>query len=204
LSESICILDYGSGNVASVRNALERLGYSSKISNEISDVKNASHLVLPGVGAFAASMEKIKKKLPLDEIQNCVKVGKPILGICVGMQVLAEVGYEYEMYSGLGLISGAEVVELPNNVAKPHVGWNSIEIKVKHSMVSGLAGGADFYFVHSYYISKIKTEYLIAQCDYGITFPAIVAKDNLIGVQFHPEKSQSNGDILLRNFVGMN
>jgi glutamine amidotransferase len=194
-------LDYGTGNVASVKNSFDRLGLESFVSNEPSDVLRASHLVLPGVGAFKASMEKIRNKLPIDVISAQISLGKPLLGICVGMQVFAENGFEFEIHPGLNLITGSEVIELPKNVATPHVGWNSVEIARDHPILSRIEDGADFYFVHSYFVSKIDKLNIIATCDYGLKFPAVLVKDNLIGVQFHPEKSQSNGDKLLKNFV---
>lgn len=197
----VCILDYGSGNVASVRNSFQRLDIETVVSNEPTDILHSSHLVLPGVGAFKASMDKINAKLPLKEIYSQISLGKPFLGICVGTQALAETGFEFGSYPGLGLFPGSEVIELPVDVPRPHVGWNSIEVLVNHPILSGIENGADFYFVHSYFISKIEESNFIAQCDYGIKFPAIVAKDNLIGVQFHPEKSQNNGDRVLKNFV---
>ncbi len=201
LNPKICILDYGTGNVASVKNSFDRLGLESFISNESSDVLKASHLVLPGVGAFKASMEKIRNKLPIDVISAQISLGKPLLGICVGMQVFAENGFEFEIYPGLNLITGSEVIELPKNVTKPHVGWNSVEIARDHPILNSIENGADFYFVHSYFVSKIDELNIIATCDYGLKFPAVLVKDNLIGVQFHPEKSQNNGDRLLKNFV---
>ncbi len=197
----ICILDYGSGNVASVKNAFDRLGFESFISNEISDIANSSHLVLPGVGAFKASMEKIEVNLPIKAIKAEIAAGKPLLGICVGMQVFAEFGFEFEPYQGLNLIPGSEVVELPANLSRPHVGWNSITIEKDHPILHDIDNSTDYYFVHSYFVSKIDDSSLIASCDYGVKFPAVIAKNNLIGVQFHPEKSQRNGDKLLHNFV---
>ena len=201
MNSKICILDYGSGNVASVRNSFDRLGLESFISNEVSDIVRASHLVLPGVGAFKASMEKIQSKLPLDVIKDQISHGKPLLGICVGMQVFAECGFEFEIHPGLNLIPGSETIELPSEVPKPHVGWDSIKIKKDHPILNNIDDDADFYFVHSFFVSKINELSLIATCDYGVTFPVVLARDNLIGVQFHPEKSQNNGDKLLRNFV---
>ncbi len=201
MKRKVCILDYGSGNVASVRNSFDRLGFDSHISNKISDIVEASHLVLPGVGAFKASMEKIELNLPIDVIRKEISMGKPFLGICVGMQVFAESGFEFEVHPGLNLVPGAEVIELPAQVSKPHVGWNSIKIERNHPILNDIDDGADFYFVHSYFVSKIENSDVIANCKYGIEFPAVFAKNNLIGVQFHPEKSQSNGDNLLQNFV---
>ncbi len=200
----ICILDYGSGNVTSVKNSLDRLNIESLISNAKSDINEASHLILPGVGAFKASMDKINQKLPISLLKTQIALGKPLLGICVGMQVFAENGFEFEVSPGLGFIEGSEVIEIGNEVSKPHVGWNGINIESEHSILREIEDGADFYFVHSYHISKIEKINLVASCDYGVKFPAVIAKDNLIGVQFHPEKSQQNGDKLLRNFVKVN
>lgn len=201
MNRKVCILDYGSGNVASVKNSFDRLRIENFVSNEVSDILDASHLVLPGVGAFKASMEKINHKLPIEVLKSQVLLGKPLLGICVGMQVFAEYGHEFEVHPGLSFIPGSEVIELPAKVAKPHVGWNGIEIQKSHAILTDIENGADFYFVHSYFVSKVDASSLIASCDYGIKFPAVLANRNLIGVQFHPEKSQKNGDKLLRNFV---
>jgi glutamine amidotransferase len=204
LKPKVCILDYGSGNVTSVKNSLDRLDIESLISSSNADIVDASHLILPGVGAFKASMEKINQNLPISLLKTQVAEGKPLLGICVGMQVFAENGFEFEVSPGLGLIQGSEVIEIGNQVSKPHVGWNSINIQNDHFILRDIDDGSDFYFVHSYHISRIEKTNLIASCDYGVKFPAVIAKDNLIGVQFHPEKSQQNGDKLLRNFVELN
>jgi glutamine amidotransferase len=197
----VCILDYGSGNVASVRNSFQRLRIQTVVSNEVKNIFDASHLVMPGVGAFKASMDKIQSRLPLAEIYGQISLGKPFLGICVGMQALAEKGYEFGIYPGLNLIPGTEVIELPVDVPKPHVGWNSIEMQNYHPIMKDIDDNSDFYFVHSYFLSKVESANVIAVCNYGIKFPAVIARDNLIGVQFHPEKSQNNGDKLLKNFV---
>jgi len=197
----VCILDYGSGNVASVKNSFDRLGVRNKVSNQESDIRNMSHIVLPGVGAFKTSMEKIMANIPIDTVIAEIKKGKPMLGICVGMQVLAENGFEFGIHPGLNLITGTEVVELPGSVSKPHVGWNSLEITGSHPVLSGIESGSDFYFVHSYYMKNVPSSELIAVSDYGLKFPAVIASENLIGVQFHPEKSQIKGDLLLRNFL---
>ena len=204
MKPKVCILDYGSGNVTSVKNSLDRLDIESLISSSNADIVDASHLILPGVGAFKASMEKINQNLPISLLKTQIAEGKPLLGICVGMQVFAENGFEFEVSPGLGLIQGSEVIEIGNQVSKPHVGWNSINIQNDHFILRDIEDGSDFYFVHSYHISRIEKTNLIASCDYGVKFPAVIAKDNLIGVQFHPEKSQQNGDKLLRNFVELN
>jgi glutamine amidotransferase len=203
MNNKICILDYGSGNAGSVLNAFTRLGFDASISNEVEDISKASHLVMPGVGAFKASLDKIQKLVPVEYIRHQIEKGKPFLGICVGMQVLAETGFEFEKASGLNFFNGSEVVELPESVIRPHVGWNNITINMEHQILSGIGDDADFYFVHSFYMTNLEDNSIIATCDYGLKFPAVVAKDNLVGVQFHPEKSQKFGDKLIRNFVGL-
>lgn len=203
MNNKICILDYGSGNAGSVLNAFTRLGFDATISNEVEDISKASHLVMPGVGAFKASLDKIQKLVPVDHIRQQIVKGKPFLGICVGMQVLAETGFEFEKAPGLNLFNGSEVVELPKSVIRPHVGWNNITINKEHPILSGIGDDADFYFVHSFYMTNLEDNSIIATCEYGLNFPAVVAKDNLVGVQFHPEKSQKFGDQLIRNFVDL-
>lgn len=201
MDKRVCILDYGSGNVASVKNALDRLQIQSVISNDKIVIENATHLILPGVGAFSSSMDKIEKRVPVDIVREQLAKGKPFLGICVGMQVLAETGHEFQERHGLNLFPGTNVVELPKSVSTPHVGWNNLELLQKHDITYGLQDESDFYFVHSYRIADISSNYIVATCDYGTNFPSIIANENLIGVQFHPEKSQRNGDIILKNFV---
>lgn len=203
MNNQVCILDYGSGNVTSVKNALDRLEISNIVSNDPLAIERATHLILPGVGAFSSSMDKIEALLPIEKIRNQILKGKPFLGICVGMQVLAEYGHEFQLRKGLNIISSTNVTELPKSVSLPHVGWNSIKILQNHEIVRGLKDEADFYFVHSYHVSDIDQNFVVATCDYGIEFPGIIAKDNIIGVQFHPEKSQSNGDLILRNYAGL-
>ena len=201
MGKEICILDYGSGNVTSVKNALDRLQIENIVSNDQLVIDRATHIILPGVGAFSSSMDKIEAMLPIDKIREQVAIGKPLLGICVGMQVFAENGYEFQQRRGLNFFPGTNVTALPNNVATPHVGWNSLKILQNNEIVSGLQEEADFYFVHSYRVADISSSHIVASCDYGLNFPAIIASGNLIGVQFHPEKSQRNGDLILRNFV---
>ena len=201
MDKQICILDYGSGNVTSVKNALDRLGLENVVSNDSLVIDKATHLILPGVGAFSASMEKIEALLPIDHVREQISKGKPFLGICVGMQVLAENGQEFQSRRGLNMFPGTNVIALPDNMPVPHVGWNSVKIVQNHEILKGLENDADFYFVHSYQVAEISTEYIVATCDYGLEFPSVIAKDNLIGIQFHPEKSQRNGDLILRNYA---
>ena len=198
--QSVCILDYGSGNVGSVYNLLSRLNYNIKISNESSDIKNSSHLILPGVGAFGDSIEKIKTQIPIDLLQDevCNKK-KPFLGISVGMQVLAEKGYEFGENDGLGWIKGT-VIKL-NAKILPHVGWNNVEIKKKSPIFLDLDNLKDFYFVNSYAFVANDKNLVISETNYDVKFCSAIQKDNIFGVQFHPEKSHKVGELIIHNFL---
>jgi len=198
--QSVCILDYGSGNVGSVYNLLNRLNYNTKISNESSDIKNSSHLILPGVGAFGDSIEKIKTQIPVDLLKDevCNKK-KPFLGICVGMQVLAEKGYEFGENYGLGWIKGT--VKKLNAKILPHIGWNNVEIKKKSPIFLGLDNLKDFYFVNSYAFVAYDKNLIISETNYNVKFCSAIQKDNIFGVQFHPEKSHKVGELIIHNFL---
>lgn len=201
---NICILDYGSGNTKSVYNLFESITSNVIISNNIFEIENASHIVLPGVGAFGASIDKIKQTIPLScLIKEVFELKKPFLGICVGMQVLATIGYEFEKNDGLGWIDG-EVQKLNNdNYPLPHVGWNSVS-KVRDSkLLEGIEDDSDFYFVHSYKFKPLNEKYIVATTDYNEKFCSVIECDNITGVQFHPEKSHIAGKKLIENFINM-
>ncbi len=200
----VCILDYGTGNVGSVFNALEPLAASVKISNAPADIADATHVVLPGVGAFAAAMTRIKERFDLDRLDRDVRrAGKPFLGICVGLQVLAERGHEFGVAGGLGWLKG-EVRRIEcGDLPLPHVGWNSIEGATAHPLMRRFYTTPDFYFLHSYCWSGAEPADVVARCGYGEEFPCVLARDNVMGVQFHPEKSQKAGRVLLENFLAM-
>ena len=196
----VCVLDYGSGNVASVYNLINRLGYDIKVSNKAEDIKKSSHLILPGVGAFGASIEKIKNNISIELLSDEVKVKKkPFLGICVGMQVLAEKGLEFGSHEGLGWIEGT--VEKINAKVLPHVGWNNIEMKKNSPIFSNIKNASDFYFVNSYAFKVKDNNFIIAETTYENTFCSAVQKENIFGVQFHPEKSQKVGQDIIENFL---
>ena len=197
----VCILDYGSGNVKSVFNLLETFNVKTIISNKAVDFEKASHFILPGVGSFGAAMEKINANIPLEELKKDVFVNKkPFLGICVGMQVLADFGNEFGRHKGLGWISG-EVKKLETDLPLPHMGWNNTNIIQNSPLVAGINEKADFYFVHSYAFFPTDQKEVTARTTYGENFASIIQKDNIFGVQFHPEKSQSAGRILISNFL---
>ena len=202
MTERVCILDYGSGNVQSVRNIFAALSPGTIVSNREADIRDATHLVLPGVGAFGAAMERIRERIPLEIItQEVLEAGKPFLGICVGMQVLADTGYEFGEHAGLGWVHGRVsrlgAVDLP----LPHVGWNDVTPRANSRLHAQMPPGMDFYFVHSYALEPDRPEVTSATATYGTRFCASVEQDNIFGVQFHPEKSSKAGTELLKNFL---
>ena len=201
-SKSVCLLDYGSGNVKSVYNIISYLGYNVKISNSEKDIKNSTHIILPGVGAFGASMKKIKNTIPFDVLENeVIKKGKPFLGICVGMQVLADKGLEFGEHKGFGWIPGIVNKLDTKDLPTLHIGWNEINVTKEIPLLKGLNENKDFYFVHSYVFNTKNQDCIVAQTEYGINFTSILLKDNIIGIQFHPEKSQKAGQLIFKNFI---
>lgn len=196
----IGIIDYGMGNLRSVYNAFLSIDAPVKLISDLSQFDELTHLVLPGVGAFSQAMLNLHSRNLVNPIQNFIEEGKPVLGICLGMQLLANSGYEPTKIEGLNIIEG-EVVKLGNiNQRIPHVGWNSIELTQSHYLFEGVKKAVDFYFVHSYYFNVLKDDNILAFCNYGMKFPAVVHKKNVVGIQFHPEKSQKNGLKILENF----
>ncbi|OGG87253.1 imidazole glycerol phosphate synthase, glutamine amidotransferase subunit [Candidatus Kuenenbacteria bacterium RIFCSPHIGHO2_02_FULL_39_13] len=204
MDKKICILDYGSGNVKSVFNIVGSIVQNTVISNKADDIRTASHIILPGVGSFGAAMEKIRHKIPLDILtKEVLSKKKPFLGICVGMQVLAAKGFEFGDHPGLGWISGVVDKLDSGQLPLPHIGWNNIDIINSHPLLQGLNNNQDFYFVHSYVFQTSNQENIIATTQYGQRFNSIISKENISGVQFHPEKSQKAGKLLLSNFFQM-
>lgn len=198
--KSIGILDYGMGNISSVANALAHLGYDYAVVNTPEMIQACSHLIIPGVGAYAKAMENIRSLNVIASLKLHVEKQKPLLGICLGMQILSDRGMEGGASEGLGFIGGTvdyfDIKDLPI----PHVGWNSLIRKLPHPIFAGVKPHVDFYFVHSYVFNCDNDQDILAAADYGVIFPAIVAKDNIVGIQFHPEKSQDNGLLLIENF----
>ena len=199
----IGLLDYGMGNLSSVSNALDHLGIDNIIVNTPEAFSEISRLIIPGVGSYSRAMENIISNHYLKEVKDFAASGKPILGICLGMQLLSFLGTEPSIVKGLEIIEG-EVHLFPDdlNLRIPHVGWNSIELVNEHPILEDVKLRADFYFVHSYRFSKAKKKNIIANTNYGIKFPSIICNDkkNVIGIQFHPEKSQKQGLKILENF----
>jgi len=198
----VLVIDYGVGNVTSVCNALKRLGYTYAVSSDKTVIKNAPAYILPGVGAFAEAMRNLKECGLVRLLQNEVLArGKPILGICLGMQVLAEDSCEDGLHKGLGFIPGHVVrIHSGSGVRVPHVGWNELKIHKASPLFVSLHKKPRFYFDHSYHFRTNK-RYVAASCSYGGEVTAAVQSKNIYGVQFHPEKSQTSGLRLLRAFM---
>ncbi len=203
------IIDYGSGNLHSAKKAFVKALQDNNLQGEIivtnnsQELENATHIVIPGVGAFGDCIAGLKA-IPgmITELEKQVlEKKKPFLGICVGMQMLAEFGFEDGKYAGLGWIKG-DVEKIPpaKNLRIPHMGWNNLRSKKTSKLLDGFKGNEDVYFVHSYYFNTANDN-IVAVTDYGHELTAIVEKDNIMGVQFHPEKSQQNGIKLIGNFL---
>ena len=198
----IVIIDYGVGNLFSLASSLSYFGLESCVSSDKTVIANARKLILPGVGAFYDAA-KLLADSGLDiTVKNEVKKGKPLLGVCLGMQLLFERGLEYGDHAGLGLLKGIVsplAPDIPNNLKIPQMGWNSLNIKADSPILKYMHEGEYFYFVHSYY-AKGCADSLLASTEYGTNVPAIVGRDNIYGCQFHPEKSGRAGLNILKAF----
>ena len=193
----ILIIDYGVGNVKSVINAMKHIGSDVKVSCEIDDINNADGIILPGVGACAYAMEKLGTLA--DVICNVAKAGKPLLGICLGFQILFDESREYGIQKCLGLVEG-KVIPIPAGRTIPHMGWNYVKFPGKMDLFAGLGEGKHFAFAHSYYAEITDSAAVVAYTDYDMDISASVQKDNIFGCQFHPEKSGTDGLNVLKNF----
>ena len=200
----IVIIDYGMGNLKSVKNALDFLGLESKISSDREEIRKADGLILPGVGAFPDAMDTIEKfsldKIIKEEVTN----NKPLLGICLGMQLLFEKSFEGIERAGLGLLKG-NIVKMKedkeSNIKIPHIGWNNLIYNKKDPLFSSIEEGKFVYYVHSYFVQDYDNEDLIAYSEYGENkIPGVVRHNNVMGAQFHPEKSGDVGLAILKNF----
>ncbi|MBD7913015.1 imidazole glycerol phosphate synthase subunit HisH [Clostridium cibarium] len=197
----VVIIDYGMGNLKSVFNALNKIDCHSKISSDKEDLRTADALILPGVGAFKDCMDNLERTGLSDIIKEEVVKGKPLLGICLGMQVLFEKGYEGEEKKGLGLLKG-EVRKMVDPYEKiPHIGWNNLEKNNNDILIDGINENSYVYYVHSYYAQEYRDEDLVGYSTYGkLKIPGLVRRDNIMGAQFHPEKSGEDGLRILKNF----
>lgn len=200
------IIDYGMGNLLSVQRAFEKCGSDAVIIDNPLELRDAEHIVLPGVGAFPDAMDNLRKNGWIEELNRAVlEKETPILGICLGMQLLADKGYEVQECDGLGYISG-EIVRFTQTQEKeriPHVGWNEILKREDSPLFDGIADGTNYYFVHSYHFKVADEENIATVTPYCGEFVSSVVKDNIVGTQFHPEKSQKAGFKLIKNFLSM-
>lgn len=199
-SPQVAIIDYGVGNLRSVEKAFAASGVDAVVSSDEKVLQQAERLVLPGVGAFAACMNSLKQHGFEDLVREQVSEGVPLLGVCVGMQMLFEESEEFGRTRGLGLIEG-RVKRFDNRLHVPQVGWNQIQKQREHPLLDEVENDAFFYFVHSYVCEVEDKRDALAVTEYGDVYASIVAKDNVCGVQFHPEKSQAGGLRVLSNFA---
>jgi glutamine amidotransferase len=198
----VCIVDANSGNKKSVYNLIKYLNYDVIVSRFLKDITNATHLILPGVGSYSEMMSKLKKYNLIDILSNEVLIKKkPFLGICVGMQVLSTFGYEFEKSAGLNWIEGIVRKLKTDKLKLPHIGWNNILIQKKDRILDEIDKNYNFYFLHSYMFEPKIINTIVAKANYGETFPCIINSDNIWGFQFHPEKSQVPGQLILKNFL---
>ena len=206
--KKITIVDYGSGNVLSAQKSFIKIAKDNNIevdvliSKKLNDVKNSTHIVLPGQGAFSTCMNGLKKTDGLiDELSEFALIKKkPFLGICVGMQMLAKISEENGVHEGLGWIDGQIKLLPADNLKLPHMGWN-LAIPTNSKKNNLISAKNDYYFVHSYYFDCTHKDNILAETKYGTNFASIVGKENIYGVQFHPEKSSSQGLNLIKNFL---
>ncbi len=200
MASHVAIIDYGVGNLRSVEKAFTAVGCDAVVSSDEKTLRQAEHLVLPGVGAFGACMKALTERGFDELVRERVAEGTPLLGVCVGMQMLFEESEEFGATPGLRLLSG-RVRRFALDLVVPQVGWNQIRQRATHSLFEGIVDGVFFYFVHSYYCEPEDPAIVIGETEYGATYASVVARDNVCGVQFHPEKSQAVGLRLLSNFA---
>ena len=199
----ITIIDYGVGNLFSLSSSLDYLGLENKVSRDPEDLKKADHIILPGVGAYGDAIAKLRGSGMAEPLLEEARAGKPIMGICLGMQLLFDKSYEYGKHRGLGLIPGvmADLREdIPANLKVPHMGWNTIG-KTNSKLFEGFTEEEFVYFVHSFYVPVC--DFTAAETDYIHPFSAALHKDNFYATQFHPEKSGKTGERILRNFLDL-
>lgn len=204
----ITIIDYQMGNLRSVQKACEHVGVEAKISSSPTEIAQAERLILPGVGAFGDAIAELRRRDLVNPIRDFVASGRPLMGICLGLQMLFDVGYEGGQHEGLGLLKGDVVrfdweqlqVDEPH-LKIPHMGWNQVRKTADAPMLKDVDDLTHFYFVHSYYVRPTDESVVALKCHYGIDFCAAIWQDNLFATQFHPEKSQADGLKLLAAFA---
>jgi glutamine amidotransferase len=196
----IVILDFGLGNLKSIQNGFLYLGHKTIITQDKKMIEDSDSLILPGVGAFKDGMDRLKRFNLVPVIQEAISQKKPILGICLGLQLLFSESEEFGLHIGLGLLKGT-VKSFTGSLKIPHMGWNTLHITRQIPMLDGIKDGDFFYFVHSFYAKPLEEGIVAGETEYGITFPSVIQKDNLMATQFHPEKSSKPGLRILDNFA---
>jgi glutamine amidotransferase len=197
----IAIIDYGVGNLRSVEKALEAVGVDAAVTSDPGRIRDAARLVLPGVGAFGECAARLRRSGMDELVLEAADQAKPILGLCVGLQLMFDEGHEFGVHKGLGLMRG-RVVRFPEGGPRvPQIGWNQIESAREHRLLTGIENGTYFYFVHSYYVEADDPGDIVGFTEYGTRYPSICGRGSICGVQFHPEKSQDAGLKLLANFA---
>ena len=202
MSLKASIIDYGLGNLTSVQNALLTLGVNAEVTRDKEALAASTHLILPGVGSFRDGMKGLAERGLVEFLKAEVIGGKNILGICLGMQLLATKGFEYGEHEGLGILPG-EVVKINTEERLPHIGWNSVNITGQHRITAGLGSHPMFYFVHSYKFVPDEKDNIAGITQYGDDIVPIVEKGNIFGTQFHPEKSHDDGLMIFKNFLSI-
>jgi len=201
----ITIVDYQMGNLRSVQKGIERVGGQAKISSDPEEIASAEKLILPGVGAFGDAMAEIHRRNLAAPIVDFIRSNRPFLGICLGLQLLFERGFENGEHKGLGVLKGDVVrFDLPSSYKVPHMGWNTVTKRADAPILTDTPENSHFYFVHSYYVRPADPSIIALECDYGGKFCAMVRQHNLFATQFHPEKSQTNGLQVLKAFEQIN
>lgn len=198
----VAIIDYGAGNLSSVKKALDYLGAESEITQDKEKILTASHVILPGVGSFGDAMHSMQERGLVETVKKAALSGKPFLGICLGLQLLFESSDESPNVKGLGILNG-KIITIPKDTGLkvPHMGWNSVSLKQNNGIFSNIEDNSYFYFVHSYYLDRADEDVIAATAEYGVTIECAVQKGNLCATQFHPEKSSKIGLKLLENFL---
>jgi glutamine amidotransferase len=196
----LVIVDYEAGNLRSVARAVAHAGGQPLITSSARDLERAEALIVPGVGAAADTMANLRRYALVEPIREYVASGRAFLGVCMGQQALFEVSEEGGEHPCLGILAG-RVVRLPPGLKVPHMGWNQVGIVRPHAIFDGIADGSYFYFVHSYYPRPDDPAVVIGETEYGVTFPSVVARDNMVATQFHPEKSGAMGLRMYENFL---
>jgi len=205
----ITIIDYQMGNLRRVQKACENVGIAAKISSDPHEIAASEKLILPGVGGFGAAIAELRRRDLVEPIRDFVASGRPLLGICLGLQLLFETGYEGGTHRGIGLLEGDVVrfdwrtLGIDATLKIPHMGWNQVRKTAEAAILSEIDDQAYFYFVHSYYVRPADPSIVALTCQYGIDFCAMIRKDNLYATQFHPEKSQAEGMKLLAGFAAL-